>query len=127
MRAGWFSGACICVDDESLPFAAGDSRGEFVGGDGVVPECLHAPDQYEAPAMGASLWRALQGDRGGGGKLVLGGAGLYSPQSGAGGVGVAGAGAGELQVEQCAGVSGGAAEPAGVFGNSDGVFGERMR
>ena len=71
MRAGGFSGACVCFDDESLPSASGDSGGEFVYGDGVVPECLYAPDQHASPVVGASLWRALQGDRGGGGKLVL--------------------------------------------------------
>ena len=90
----------------------------------MVSKCLHAADQYAAPAVGASFWWKIQGDRGGAWKCLLGDLGLHSSKSDKERGVVAGRdGMESLCLGQLATVSEGSMGAAGVFGDDNGVSG----
>ena len=89
----------------------------------MVLKCLHAADPYAAPAVGVSFWWKIQGDCGGAWKCLLGDTGLYSSESGEGGVGCGEGWHGVVCLEQLATLSEGTMGAAGVFGEGDGVLG----
>ena len=60
MQKDGLAGPCVCVDDESLPFFAGNPAGESGGGNAVVPNNVDDAFQCAAPAERTPFSRALQ-------------------------------------------------------------------
>jgi len=54
--ADFRGGACVGVDEESLPFCDPYAAAEFGGGDAVVDEHLHEAIQLPSSAVGAAVW-----------------------------------------------------------------------
>ena len=53
--------ACLLPDEQSFSSGDRDAAAESVAGNEVAPGHLHATIQSAASALGASLWRTLQG------------------------------------------------------------------